>query len=125
MPPPQALGMQQLVDPTPLDRDRLLLVEVGLQAIERPATEGQPQALRIGQRRCDDLGALLGGVGKRSPSPGPVLQAVEPLVIEAMEPGVDRRPREAQVAGHLAGSSSVGDGQEDLSPLDEASLGCA
>ena len=49
MPPPQALGQEDLVDAAPLDRDALLLVEVGLQAVERPAAEGQAQVLRIGQ----------------------------------------------------------------------------
>jgi hypothetical protein len=125
MTPPQALGLQQLVDPAAFDRDALLLVEVGSKTVERPAAERQPQALGIGQRRCDDLGALRDGKGKGPPGPGPILQALEPSVIEAMDPGVDRRPREAQVAGHLAGSSSVGDGQEDPSPLDESGLGRA
>jgi hypothetical protein len=94
-----------------------------LQTIERPAPEGQAQALRVGQRRGDDLGALPGRISRRTPGPGPILQPVEALVIEAMNPGVDRRPGDAEVLGDLAGTSSVGEGQEDLSPLDESGLG--
>jgi hypothetical protein len=48
MTPPQAFGQEDLVDAAALDRDALLLVEVGLQAVQRPATEGQFQALGIG-----------------------------------------------------------------------------
>jgi hypothetical protein len=123
--PLQAFGQEDFVDAAALDVDALLLVEVGSQAIERPAGEGQPQALRVGQRRGDDLGTLLGRVSVRPPGPRLILQAVESPVVEAMDPGVDGGPREAQVLGHPAGSSSVGEGQEDPSPLDEAGLGRA
>jgi hypothetical protein len=42
--------------------------------------------------------------------------------MEAMDPGVDRGARDAPLLGDLAGPTSVGDGQEDLGPLDEAGL---
>jgi hypothetical protein len=58
----------------------------------------------------------------RTPDPRLILQSAEPLVIKAMDPGVDRGPRDAEVLGDLAGPSSVSDGQEDLGPLDEAGL---
>jgi hypothetical protein len=125
MPPPQAFSQEDLVDAAALDRDAFLLVEVGLKPIQRPAAEGQPQAPRIGQRHGDDLGALLSRVGRWAPGPRLILQAVEPLIMEAVDPGVDRGPRDAQVLGHLAGSSPVDDGQKDLRPLDEAGLGRA
>jgi hypothetical protein len=96
-----------------------------LQAVERPAGEGQAQVLRVGQRGGEDLGSLLGGVGVRASGPGAILQAGQSPVVEAMEPGVDRGPREAHVIGHLAGSLPVGEGQEDLGPLHEAGLGRA
>ncbi len=96
-----------------------------MKPIQRPAAEGQPQALRIGQGGGDDLGALSGGVGGGTPSPGPILQAGESLVVEAMEPGVDRRPRDAEFLGDLTGRAPLGEGQEELGPLDEASLGGA
>jgi hypothetical protein len=64
--PLQPLVEEDLVDAAPLDRDALLLVEIGLQAVERPAAEGQAQALRAGQRGGEDLGPLLGGVGVRT-----------------------------------------------------------
>jgi hypothetical protein len=123
--PLQPLVHEDLADATAFDRDALRLAEVGLQAIERPAPEGQAQALRVGQRRGDDLGALLGRISRRTPGPGPILRPVEALVIEAMNPGVDRRPGDAEVLGDLAGTSSGGEGQEDLSPLDESGLGGA
>jgi hypothetical protein len=94
-----------------------------LQAVERPATEGQRQPLRVGQGGGDDLGALLGGIGVRPARAGAIVEAGEALVVEAMDPGVDGGPRDARLLGHLAGSSSVGDGQEDPGPLDEAGLG--
>lgn len=122
LPPPETLVEEDLVDAAPLDRDAFLLVEVGLQAIERPAAEGQIQALRIGQGRGDDLSSLLGGVGVRTTGPRLILQTAEPLLVEAMEPGVDRRARDAQILGHLAGSPTVGEGQKDPGPLDEAGL---
>jgi hypothetical protein len=125
MPPPQPFGQEDLVDAAPLDRDALVLVVVRFQAIQRPAGEGPPEALRIGQRDGDDLGALLGGIGRRAPGAGLILQPMEPVVIEPMDPGVDRRPRDAQVLGHLAGSSPVGDGQEDPGPLNESGPGGA
>jgi hypothetical protein len=123
MPPPQALGDQDLVDATPLDRDALVLVEVGLQAVERPGAEGQSQLLRVGQGCGEDRRPLLGGIGRRAPGPPTILQAGEPPLVEAVDPGVDGGAREAQVPGDLAGSSPVGDGQEDPSPLDVAGLG--
>jgi hypothetical protein len=120
--PPQALIREDLVDAAALDRDALLLVEVGLQTIERPATEGQAQVLGVCQRGGDDLGPLLGGGGVRASGPGPILQAIEPSLVEAMDPGRDRGPGDAQVLGHLAGPSPVGAGQEDLGALDESGL---
>jgi len=122
MTPPQAFGPEDLVDPAALDRDPLPLVEVGLQAVQRPAGEGQAQALRVGQRRGDDLGALPRRVGMRPPGSRSILQAVEPSFIEPMDPGVDRGARDAEVLDDLAGPTPVGEGQEDLGPLDEASL---
>jgi hypothetical protein len=125
MSPPQTFSQENLVDAAAFDRNALLLVEVSLQAIERPASKGQVQALGVRQRRGDDLGALLGRVGRRTSGPGLILQSMEPLFIEAMDPGVDRGPRNAQVLGHLAGASPRGDGQEELCALDEAGLGRA
>ncbi len=92
MPPLQPLVHEDLADAAALDRDALLLVEVGAQAVQRPAGEGQTQALRIGQRSGDDLGALLGGIGMRPARPGLILQAGQISVVEAMDPGGDRGP---------------------------------
>jgi hypothetical protein len=44
----EPLGDEDLVDAAPLDRDALLLVEVVLQAVERPGAEGQAESLRVG-----------------------------------------------------------------------------
>jgi hypothetical protein len=122
MTPLQPLINEDLADAAALDRDALPLIEIGPQAVQRPAAEGQAQALGIGQRRGDHFGALLGGVGVRAPGPGPILQAVEALLIEAMDPGVDGGARQAQLLGDLAGPGSVGDGQEDLGALHESGL---
>jgi hypothetical protein len=40
MAPTQALGYEDLADAAPLDRDALLLVEVGPQAVQCPEAEG-------------------------------------------------------------------------------------
>jgi hypothetical protein len=122
MAPLQPLVDEELADAAASDADALLLVEVGAQPVQRPAAEGQAQALRGGQGRGDDLGALLGGVGVRTPGPGPIPQAAEPPLVEAMDPGVDGGPRDAEVLGDLTGRSPVGTGQEDPCPLDESGL---
>jgi hypothetical protein len=125
MAPLQPLVHEDLADAAPLDRDALVLVEVVSQAVQRPAAEGKVQPLRVGQRRGDDLGALLGGVGVRPAGAVPILQAVEPPLVEATDPGVDGGPADAQVPGDLAGALPVGDGGEDAGTLDEARLGGA
>jgi hypothetical protein len=125
MPPLQPLIDEDLADAAPLDRDALVLVEVGPQAVQRPAAEGQVQPLRVGQRRGDDLGALLGGVGVRPAGAVPILEAVEAPLVEAPDPGVDGGSADAQVAGDLAGASPVGDSGQDAGALDEARLGRA
>ena len=74
-----------------------------------PAAEGQAQALRVDQRGGDDLGALLDGVGVRSARVGAIIEASESLLVEAMDPGVDRGPRGTEHFGDLAGPP-IGDG---------------
>lgn len=123
MAPLQPLVHEDLADAAPLDRDALLLVEVGAKAVECPAAEGLAQALRVGQRRGDHLGALLGRVDVRAAGPRTILQSGEALFVEAMDPGVDGGTREAELLGNSARRASVGDGQEDPGPLDGASLG--
>lgn len=123
MPPLQALGQEDLIDPAPLDRDPLLLVEIGLEAIERPGAVGLAQVLRVGQGRGDDLGALLGGVGGPPPRPPPLLQAVDPLLMEPVDPGVDGGPGDAEFLGDPARALPPGDGRDDAGALDEAGLG--
>jgi hypothetical protein len=110
VPPLQPLVEEDFVDATPLDRDALLLVEVGFKPIECPAAEGQPQALGIGQRGSDHLGALLGGVGGRPPGPRLVSQSVEAPFVEPVDPEVDGGATDAQVPGDLAGPLSSRDG---------------
>jgi hypothetical protein len=122
MPPLQPLVDEDLTDAAPLDRDALRLVEVVAQAVRRPAAKGEVQPPRVGQRRGDHFGALLGGVRVRPAGAGPILQAVEAPLIEAMDPGVDRGARDAQLLGDLAGPMSVGEGQEDPGALHESGL---
>jgi hypothetical protein len=65
---------------------------------------------------------LLGGVDRPSPRERPLAQAIDPLVIEAVDPGVDGGPGDAEFVGDLAGSLTPGDGQDDPGPPDEAGL---
>ena len=111
---------------------RLLLIGIpfrssreAAQAVRRPAAEGEVQPLRVGQRRGEHFGALLGGVGVRPAGAGPILQAVGSPLIEAADPSVDGRAADGRIAGDLAGSSPVGDGDEDPSPLADSGLGRA
>ena len=122
MAPLQPLVHEDLADAAPLDRDPLTLVEVVPQAVERPAAEGEIEAVRVGQGGGGDLGPLLRRVGVRAPGPGPILQPAESPVIEPMDPGVDGGLADAQVAGDLAGALPVSDGEQDPCPLDEAGL---
>src|SRR4051812_14415836 len=123
MTPLQPLVDEDLTDAAAFDRDALLLVEVDAQAIQRPAAEGPAQDLWVSQCRGEDLGALLGRVGVGTPGAGPILQAAEALLVEAVDPGVDRGAGQSQVLSDLARPPPVRDGQEDLGSLDEACLG--
>jgi hypothetical protein len=120
--PAQALGQEDLVDPAPLDRDALVLVEVGLQPIEGPAAEVEAQVLRVGQRGGDDLGDLLGGVGRRAALAGPVPEPVDPPVVEAAEPEIELIAAQPGLPGDLAGPLASGQSVDDLGPLDQAGL---
>jgi hypothetical protein len=122
MTPLQPLIHEDLADAASLDRDPLALVEVVPQAVERPAAEGEAEAVRFGQGGGDDLGPLLGSIGLRAPGPWPILEPAESPVIEAVDPCVDSGLADAQVAGDLAGASPISDGKQDPGPLDEASL---
>src|SRR5262249_37637304 len=73
----------------------------------------------------DVLGASLGGVARSSPRARPLAQAIDPLVMEAVDPGVDGGPGDAEFVSDSAGSLTPVDGQDDLGPLDEAGLGGA
>src|SRR5262249_18741528 len=111
--PAEALVDQEFVDPAPLDRDPLLLIEVSLQAVERPAAEGQAELLRVGQGGGDHLGALLGGVGVRPAATGTLLQPPQALLVEPADPGIDGRPGAAQARGDLAGCLPLGGRLDD------------
>jgi len=121
----EPLGDEDLIDAAPLDRDVLLLVEVGLQPVEGPRAERQAESLRVGQRRGDDLGDLLGRVGRRASGAGLILQSVRPLGVEPLDPGIYGGPGDAGSPGCRGGAEAVGDSEDDLGPLDESSLGRA
>jgi hypothetical protein len=125
VPPPQALGHEDLVDPAPLDRNLLPLVEVSLESVERPGAEGQAESLGVGQRRGDDFGALLGGIGVRPAGAGSLFQAAQSLVVEPADPGVDGGSRAALGRGDGGGFLPTGGGLDDAGPLDESSRGGA
>jgi hypothetical protein len=123
MSPPQALGPQQLVDAAPLDRDALVLVEVDMQAIERPAAKRQVQLLRVGQGRGEDRGPLVGIIGVWAAQAGAVLQGGGPAVVEPADPGRDGRPGDVQFAGDLTDGPAVGGAEDDAGPFDESGRG--
>jgi hypothetical protein len=122
--PLQPLIHEDLADAAALDADALLLIEVGFEPVERPAAEGQAQVLGGGQGRGDDLGALLGGVGRRPPGAGAFLEPGEALRVEAADPGVGGRPGAAERRGDGGGGSALG-GLDDAGALDEADRGGA
>jgi hypothetical protein len=123
VPPSQALGPEQLVDAAALDPDALLLVEVGLQPVERPAAEGQAQLLGVGQGGGEDGGPPVGVIGGRAAQARSVLQGGEPAVVEPADPGRDGRPRDVQLAGDLADGPAVGGAEHDAGPFDEPGRG--
>jgi hypothetical protein len=120
MPPLQTLIDEDLADPTPLDTDALLLIEVGAQAVERPAAERQFQALRVGQRGGDHLGPLLGGVGVRATRARQVAEAGEASVVEPMHPVVDRLSADPDLRSDGGRALPLGGGRKDPGALDEA-----
>jgi len=117
--PLQPFVEKDFVDAAALDRDALLLVEVGLQSIECPAAEGQVQAFRVGQRRGDDSGALLGGVGVGPARAVAIIEAGQSLPVEAIDPVVDRLPADVDLRGNGAGALPFCGGQKDLGSLDK------
>jgi hypothetical protein len=124
LPPAQALGDQDLVDTAPLHADPLL-VEVVLEAVERPGRVVQAQGAGVGQRRGQDLGDLLGRVGGRPSGAGHVVQAGDALGVEAPDPGVGHGPGDAEPGGDGGGAEPLGGGQDDAGALDDAGLGGA
>jgi hypothetical protein len=124
LPPAEALGDQDLVDPAPPDADPLG-VEVVLKPVERPGTEGQAQGLRVGQRGGEDLGDLLGGVGRGPAGAGHVGQAGGPLGVEPGDPPIDRGPGDAERRGGRGDLHAAGECGDDLGPLDGSGLGGA
>jgi hypothetical protein len=121
MTPSQTLLQEDLVDPAPLDRDRLLLVEVGLESVECPAGERQAQFLGGGQHGGEDLGALLGGVGVRPTGSGLIAEPGQAVLIEAMNPGINRGPADTELMGDRRGPATRGGGHQDASSLDKTS----
>jgi hypothetical protein len=102
-----------------------VLVEVGLEPVERPGGEGQAERPGVGHRGGEDLGDLLRGIGGRPPGAGLIRQGGGPLGVEAGDPGVDGGARDAQIVGDGRGPATFGGGQDDVGPLDQAGLGGA
>jgi hypothetical protein len=125
LPPAEALLGEDLVDPAPLDRQPLLLIEVGLQAVQRPAAERQLQGFRLGQRRGDDLGPLLGGVGRRPAGAGAFLEAGHTPIVEAADPGIGGGSRAAQRRGDGGRGTAFRCGLDDAGAFDQADRGGA
>jgi hypothetical protein len=90
-----------------------------LQAVERPAAEGQAQVLGGGQGRGDDLGPLLGGIGRRTAGAGTLLEAGDPLLVEAADPGIGRGPRATDRRGDCRRGPTVGCRLDDAGAFDQ------
>jgi hypothetical protein len=84
--PAQPLGQQQFVDAAAPDGDAPLLVQVRLQPVERPARKGQPQLVRLRQRRRQHLPHRLGPVRRRPAGPRAVLKPPQAVAVEAPDP---------------------------------------
>jgi hypothetical protein len=102
-----------------------VLIEVGLEPVQRPGGEGQAQRPGVGQGGGEDLGDLLRGIGGRASGAGLVLQAVGALEVEPRDPAVDGGPRDAQVARDLGGALALCGGPDNLGALDGAGRGGA
>jgi hypothetical protein len=83
--PPQSFLEQNFVEAAALDRNVLVLSEVGNQPVERPTGKGQPQCLRVRERGCDHLGHLRGRVRRRATATVLVLQRGEAHDVEAAD----------------------------------------
>lgn len=121
--PAQALGEEDLVDPAALDRDPLMLVQVGRQTVQRPRREGQIQRLRIGERGGDHGGDLLGRIGRRPADTGPILEAVQARGVEAMDPAPHLVSIKTEMFGEARHGLALMGVPDDAGPLDLPS-GC-
>lgn len=100
-----------------------MLVEVGLQAIERPGAERQAERFRVGHRGGEDLGDLLWWVGGGSPRARLVEQPGGSLGVEALDPGVYGGTGDAEFPGDRRRARTLSRGHDDAGPLDGAGLG--
>ncbi len=123
--PAQPFGQEDLVNATPPDGDLLLLVEIGLQPIERPGPKRQAQRLRVGHGSSKYLGNLLRRIGGRPPRAGLVIEALGALSVEPAEPGVDGGTGNAHFPGDLRGVVPIGGQVNNARSLDESGLGGA
>jgi hypothetical protein len=108
--PGEALRQEDLVDPAPLDRDFLGLVEVGLEPVQRPAGKGEAERLGVGHRGGENLSDLLGRVGRRAAGPGLIGERGDPLGVESRDPVVDGGAGDAELAGDGGGAAATGGG---------------
>jgi hypothetical protein len=118
--PAQPFGQEDLVNATPSDGDLLLLVEIGLEPVERPGPKRLAQRLRVGHGRSEYLGNLLRRISNRPPRAGLVEESRGPLGVEPAEPGVDGGPGNAQFPGDLRGIVPLRGQVNDASALDES-----
>jgi hypothetical protein len=116
--PAQTFVDQDLVDPAALDRDPLLLVQVGGQSVERPGGEGQIQALGIGQRRGDHPCHLLGRVGRRATGARPILQPGQAARVEPLDPVAHRVGCQAQLGRDRRRHPALARLPDEARPLD-------
>jgi hypothetical protein len=88
--PPQPFLEQNFVEAAALDRNVLVLREVGHQPVKRPTGKGQPQRLRVRERGGNHLGHLRGRVRRRPTAAVLVLQRGEAHGVTAADASAHR-----------------------------------
>jgi hypothetical protein len=78
-----------------------MLVEVGREPIERPASKGQSEVLGAGERTSKHLRDLLGLVDGRPSLPGPIFQSLESSSVEALDPAINALPSDRETPSDL------------------------
>ena len=123
--PAQAFLQQDLAHAAALDRDLLVLVQVGGQPVQAPTAKGQLEFLGPVQRGGHHFGAFLGGVGRGSARARGVCQGVQAAGVKASQPLVNGAPVKLQLGGDGTGGLALQATPHDRGPFHQARFGLA